>query len=61
MSHRGPDAEGVFLNEFLNLNARRLRIHDLNEKADQPFRDPKDNYAGFERDPYLIIRKLEIV
>ena len=44
LEHRGPDAEGFFVNDFLSITSRRLRIHDLNEKADQPFKDPQNKY-----------------
>lgn len=35
--HRGPDSGGAYINENVVLAARRLRIHDLSENADQPF------------------------
>ena len=35
--HRGPDAGGTYIDENVALAARRLRIHDLSENADQPF------------------------
>ena len=34
--HRGPDAGGQFIEGSLALGARRLRIHDLDSRADQP-------------------------
>ena len=44
LEHRGPDAEGFNINNFLSLTARRLRIHDLNSNADQPFEDKNKKY-----------------
>ena len=44
LEHRGPDAQGLNINNFLSLTARRLRIHDLNSNADQPFEDKKKKY-----------------
>ncbi|AZA51869.1 asparagine synthase (glutamine-hydrolyzing) [Chryseobacterium sp. G0201] len=37
MSHRGPDAEGFFINQNLGLGHRRLSIIDISESANQPF------------------------
>lgn len=37
MSHRGPDAEGFFVNQNLGLGHRRLSIIDISESANQPF------------------------
>ncbi|NML70475.1 asparagine synthase (glutamine-hydrolyzing) [Chryseobacterium sp. RP-3-3] len=37
MSHRGPDAEGLFVNQNLGLGHRRLSIIDVSESANQPF------------------------
>jgi len=37
MSHRGPDAEGFYVNENLGLGHRRLSIIDVSESANQPF------------------------
>jgi asparagine synthase (glutamine-hydrolysing) len=36
MSHRGPDAEGVYINESLGLGHRRLSIIDTVQSANQP-------------------------
>jgi len=36
MAHRGPDAEGIFVDEFISLGHRRLSILDLSEKGKQP-------------------------
>src|SRR5450432_1409644 len=39
MSHRGPDAEGFFMDRELALGHRRLSIIDLSDAANQPFLD----------------------
>lgn len=39
LSHRGPDARGIYEDRFLRLGHRRLSILDLSEKANQPFQD----------------------
>ncbi len=44
LEHRGPDAKGYKIDNFFSLTARRLRIHDLNSNADQPFEDTNKNY-----------------
>lgn len=36
LSHRGPDADGWIADNTVCLGSRRLRIHDLSKKADQP-------------------------
>jgi asparagine synthase (glutamine-hydrolysing) len=43
--HRGPDAEGSFLEGKLALGHRRLSILDLSEHANQPFHSPCGNYT----------------
>jgi asparagine synthase (glutamine-hydrolysing) len=37
MSHRGPDAEGFYINNNLGFGHRRLSIIDISESANQPF------------------------
>ena len=37
LSHRGPDASGVWIDERLCLGHRRLSIIDLAKESDQPF------------------------
>lgn len=37
LSHRGPDAEGLFEDEGIVLGHRRLAIIDTNERGNQPF------------------------
>ena len=44
MSHRGPDAEGFFLDDNLAFGHRRLSIIDLSEAANQPFKDASGRY-----------------
>jgi len=39
MAHRGPDAEGFFMDRELALGHRRLSIIDLSTAANQPFFD----------------------
>ena len=39
LSHRGPDAEGIFVENNIALGHRRLSIIDLSEEANQPMRD----------------------
>lgn len=43
ISHRGPDASGVFIGNNLALGQTRLSIIDLSEHANQPFED--ENYV----------------
>lgn len=45
LAHRGPDAEGVFVNDGVALGHRRLSIIDLNENADQPMTDNGNRYT----------------
>lgn len=40
LRHRGPDGEGMLRRPHAVLGARRLRIVDLDPRADQPFADP---------------------
>ncbi len=37
LNRRGPDSGGLFLDRNIVLGARRLRIHDLDTRSDQPF------------------------
>ena len=43
IAHRGPNAEGVYVNNEIGLGHVRLSILDLNEHANQPFKD--ENYV----------------
>jgi asparagine synthase (glutamine-hydrolysing) len=45
MAHRGPDAEGFFLDHELAFGHRRLSIIDLSEDANQPFEDASGRYT----------------
>jgi asparagine synthase (glutamine-hydrolysing) len=47
ISHRGPDADGVFFNEEdgIGLGHRRLSIIDLSEAANQPFYSANKRYV----------------
>ncbi len=42
MQHRGPDAEGIWVNNNLALGHNRLKILDLSDQANQPYSDGKD-------------------
>ena len=44
MAHRGPDADGFFLEPGIALGHRRLSIIDLSNAANQPFSDNSDRY-----------------
>ncbi len=45
MFHRGPDAEGFYVNGPLAFGHRRLSIIDLSDAANQPFLDPSGRYV----------------
>ena len=45
MAHRGPDAEGVFLDNTVALGHARLSIIDLSDSANQPMSDPSGRYT----------------
>ncbi len=45
MSHRGPDAEGFYIDGPLAFGHRRLSIIDLSQEANQPFIDNSGRYA----------------
>ena len=38
LKHRGPDAEGIYKDEFTHLGHKRLSVIDLNERSNQPFK-----------------------
>jgi asparagine synthase (glutamine-hydrolysing) len=44
MVHRGPDAEGVFIDGSVGLGHRRLSIIDLSENGNQPMVEDSGNY-----------------
>ncbi len=45
LAHRGPNAEGVYVNDFVALGHRRLSIIDLDEKANQPMKSADGRYT----------------
>ncbi len=45
LSHRGPDAEGVFRDELVALGHRRLSILDLSENGNQPMYSQNQRYV----------------
>lgn len=44
LSHRGPDADGFFIEQEIALGHRRLSIIDLSEEANHPLKDPTGRY-----------------
>lgn len=44
MFHRGPDAQGEFLDEYCGLAHNRLSIIDLSARANQPLTDSSDRF-----------------
>jgi asparagine synthase (glutamine-hydrolysing) len=44
--HRGPDAEGIYEDEWISLGHRRLSIIDVSEAANQPFTDAFSRYVA---------------
>ncbi len=45
IAHRGPDAQGIYLDEHIALGHRRLPIIDLSEAANQPMTDVSGRYV----------------
>lgn len=45
LAHRGPDADGWIADETVFLGSRRLRIHDVSSRADQPFESHDGRHA----------------
>ncbi|AZQ63023.1 asparagine synthase (glutamine-hydrolyzing) [Flammeovirga pectinis] len=45
ITHRGPNASGIFNSHFVHLGHRRLSIIDLSEGANQPMNDISDRYS----------------
>jgi asparagine synthase (glutamine-hydrolysing) len=43
LAHRGPDAEGFYIDDCVGLGHRRLSIIDLSEAANQPFHSATGN------------------
>lgn len=44
LSHRGPDDEGTYFDEFIGLGHRRLSIIDLSKAGHQPMSDESERY-----------------
>ncbi|HET6253695.1 MAG TPA: asparagine synthase (glutamine-hydrolyzing) [Puia sp.] len=45
IAHRGPDADGFFVEGGAGLGHRRLSIIDLSAESNQPFHDPSGRYV----------------
>src|SRR3984957_3707085 len=45
IAHRGPDADGFFVEGSAGLGHRRLSIIDLSADSNQPFYDPSGRYV----------------
>ena len=45
IKHRGPDAQGSFLDEFVGLGHRRLAVIDTNIRSNQPMKDSSGRYT----------------
>ena len=46
ITHRGPDDEGIYCNDWLGLGFRRLSIIDLSDDGHQPMFDASGRYIG---------------
>lgn len=46
MQHRGPDADGHFVEKGIALGHRRLSIIDLSDAATQPMHDKSGRYTS---------------
>lgn len=44
LQHRGPDAEGIYINKLIGLAHRRLSIIDLSDNANQPMESHSRRY-----------------
>ena len=44
LERRGPDNQGLFIDEFVGLGHRRLSIIDTSHLANQPMTDPTGRY-----------------
>ena len=54
--HRGPDAEGIFVDKRLFLGHRRLSILDLSAAANQPFTRPRaESLLSFNGEIYNFV------
>ena len=45
MAHRGPDAEGIYIDGNIGLGHRRLSIVDLSENGNQPMISYDEKYV----------------
>lgn len=45
LSHRGPDAQGTFIDDRVGLGHRRLAVIDTSPRANQPMKDPTGRYT----------------
>lgn len=45
ITHRGPDADGFYNDDFISLGHRRLSIIDVSDKANQPMVDRSGRYV----------------
>lgn len=45
IAHRGPDANGYFIDEYVGLGHRRLSIIDLSDTANQPMHSKDNRYV----------------
>ena len=45
IKHRGPDAQGSFLNGYVGLGHRRLAVIDTNIRSNQPMKDSSGRYT----------------
>jgi len=45
LSHRGPDADGIYVDERISLGHNRLSIIDLSANANQPMRDNSGEFV----------------
>jgi asparagine synthase (glutamine-hydrolysing) len=45
LSHRGPDSEGFFYDEYCGLGHKRLSVIDLSDRAIQPMHSASDRYV----------------
>ena len=44
INHRGPDAKGIWHNEFISIGSVRLKVVDFDENSNQPFVSRCKNY-----------------
>ena len=44
LEHRGPDAQGTYIDDRIGLGHRRLAVIDTSSRANQPMKDPTGRY-----------------